>query len=267
LSATTIEELLSSQEAHEDAAHTDFVMWCRGAQTKLADRVAFQKERIDELTGAIASYGEKVGELRNATKNARVQPLDALSQDQRLQLIETESEHWRSFHAKDAAERLLKADKELLEGVDAAMHWEEQAISQHRGAREQLLALVHEGHMGQSIEPRPTAAVTSVPSVPAPRMQEAASEKLMPAASLPKSPPALPRALPQAQTKKRVESIAPIQPRASTVLAKEPAAVQTPLEAAPIFGVSMLPALQLVQRCSPGAGARLCCPSHVAYVR
>lgn len=245
LSATSVEDLLSTQDAQEATAHSDFAEWCRAAQSKLADRVSFQKERIDELNGAIASYAEKVGELRNATKKGGGQPLDLLSQDQRLKLIQTESEHWRSVHAKEAAERLLKGDKDLLQGVESALQWEDQTLSHHQAAREQLLALVRAQHIQASIEapPRPAAPVVVAAAPPVP---EASGENLMPTASLRKPQPLVPHVLPQAKFKKRsLKTMSPIRPGSPPVAG--PSAPVVVHELAPVFGISQLPALQLMQ--------------------
>lgn len=245
LAARTIEDLLSSQEVHEDAAHTEFVKWCRATQSTLTDRITFQKEEIAELASAIQSYGETVGELRNATKKVGGQPLDVLTQDQRLKLIQTESEHWRSVHTKTAAEKLLKADMELLAAIDDSLHWEEQALSKHQGQRQQLIALVREHHIQGSIEPKPSLDTLFTPAPSA--SSEAEGDTLMPPVSLPKFPPASPRALPQAEVKRHVQPASPLRPRTSVVRANSEAVVELPPAAAPIFGISQLPALQLVQ--------------------
>jgi len=190
LSATTLEDLLSAQETHEASAHADFVSWCHGAQSTLTDRVTSRKEHIEELTGAIESYSAKIDQLRNSTKK-NMQPLGALSQEQRLQLIQTESEHWRSVHAKDAAERLLEAHRDLLEGVEGALQWEQQALDHHHAARQQLIALVHEHQLQQSIEPRPMveAPAIAAPAIAAPAV--VAPAVVAPAVTVPVAAPLL----------------------------------------------------------------------------
>jgi len=244
LSAGTIEDLLQSQNTHEDSAHSDLTSWARGAQKKLTDRISFQKERINELTGAIGSYSDKVEQLRSSPRKAGAKPLDSLRQEQRVQLIQKESEHWRSVHARDAAQRLLKADEELLAGVQSALKWEDQATSQHREVRQHLIALVQEHNLDKPVEQQPPsqpqlpAAVAALaPAPPAATVQQAITESLMmPAAPLRKADPVLPKAFPQAQTARRTEVVKP-----------HTAMIPFLAESEEILGISKLPALQLMQ--------------------
>jgi hypothetical protein len=246
-SATTIEDLLDSEDTHEVAAHAEFTSWCRDAQAKLTDRVSAQSERINELNGAIASYTEKSVQLKNVTKNSREQPLEALSQDQRLKLIETESQHWRSIHAREAAEHLLKADKEFLDGISDALKWEEKTLSQHQSSRQQLLTLVREHGFQEIAQPHPaSSAPVSHAATTAP---QAGSENLIPQVSPHKAPvqATVVQALPQeAQVKKHVEKLATI--RAHAMQTSSPAADLLLTAAAPMLGISQLPALQLMQQ-------------------
>lgn len=259
LSATAVEDLLSTQEAHEVAAHSDFVTWCHGAQSKLSDRITFQNEHIDELTGAIASYADKVGDLRSSAKNSSRQTLNALSQEQRIQLIQTESEHWRSVHAKEAAERLLEADKQFLEGVDASLQWEAKALSQHQAARKQLMDLVHEQKVQLPAEPLvPVLAQPPVEPVVPVAVPAAAAVPPPPAAVAVSPPPAAavaePRALPKVEVKASLRKPAPapvpavphVLPQAKIERHTEKAVIQMAARS-PVFGITQLPVLQLVQ--------------------
>jgi len=243
--AATIEELLRAQDSHEALAHADFVEWARGAQSKLADRVTVQKERVDELTGAIASYSGKADELKSSTKKNGMEHLNALSQDQRLQLIEIESDHWRSVHTKEATERLLKADKELLAGVQDALRWEKQALAQHQGVRQKLIALVHERRLEQPIDepllpPVPVAAV--MPAAFLPLVPVAAA---VPVPPLAQAPPVANRVLQKAPIAKHAATPTAVLPQAGVAQAITSRLVKRPV--APILGITSLPALEMLQ--------------------
>mmetsp|Transcript_100739 Transcript_100739/g.159358 ORF Transcript_100739/g.159358 Transcript_100739/m.159358 type:complete len:969 (-) Transcript_100739:40-2946(-) len=249
LSVLNLEELLSAQDAHETSARNDLVRVCQSAQSTLTDRISAQRERISELADSIESYTKIAGEVKNKTNKKGVQAFDTIGQEQRLQLIRTESQHWRGVHAKKTAEQLLNADDEMLSSLEKIMQWQEQVASKHHSVRQQIIALVRDKHL---------EGITNGASSVGVSHSEASSRNLT------QTPP--PSPLEQVQSNSSSSSLAtskktnmdelvatdqPERVRPSVVRASSAVVLQVSPEVAPIFGVSQLPALQLMQAGSP----------------
>eukprot|EP00747_Dinoflagellata_sp_TGD_P050980 gnl/TRDRNA2_/TRDRNA2_147084_c3_seq1.p1 gnl/TRDRNA2_/TRDRNA2_147084_c3~~gnl/TRDRNA2_/TRDRNA2_147084_c3_seq1.p1 ORF type:complete len:1100 (+),score=275.57 gnl/TRDRNA2_/TRDRNA2_147084_c3_seq1:219-3518(+) len=245
--SSVIEDALAVQQQREDAADSDFLKWAQSAQDTLTDRISAYHERISEMTASIDGYSELASELKQV---ASMQPaIDRKLQEKNVQLMQSESQVWRSREVKKVMEKLVEQDSRMLAGIKEALTWEQKAFSEHRSARKELAVAAQK--LGTAPDPAQHAATQQQPvaEVPVAQQQPPVQPQQTPIQTV---APAEQHKSPSAQQK---ASAPAAHPQQSLVAGQQqvqqqiqqPVVQQQELRVEPMMGISQLPALQLMQ--------------------